>query len=163
MPCSQPQSSYAKVAHGSKVVQGKKKSPSAFWLGQRHVPVPKIRLSPDSEQNLGLSSDDDDNDNKDGDDDTNTQTSRRDASDDDATTTMMTIPRTTLTMIPMIPLPYPLQMATRPLLLPAPLVETIFIWPFQPPILSNRVVTEMLLVAVTLCNNIFLLLTPPHL
>jgi hypothetical protein len=43
------------------------------------------------------------------------------------------------------------------------LVETIFIWPFQPPILSNRVVTKMLLVPVTLCNNVFLLLTLPHL
>jgi hypothetical protein len=42
------------------------------------------------------------------------------------------------------------------------LVETIFIWPFQPPMLSNRVVTEMLLVPVTLCNNLFLLLTLPH-
>jgi hypothetical protein len=52
-------------------------------LGQRHVPVPKIRLSPNSEQHLGLSSDDGDNDHKDVDDDTNTQTSRRDASGDD--------------------------------------------------------------------------------
>jgi hypothetical protein len=48
-------------------------------------------------------------------------------------------------------------------LLPALLVETIFIWPFQPPILSNRLVTEMLLVPVTRCNNVFLLLTLPHL
>ena len=52
-------------------------------MGQRHVPVPKIRLSPDSEQHLGLSSDDGDDDHKDVDDDTNTQTSRRDASGDD--------------------------------------------------------------------------------
>jgi hypothetical protein len=72
----------AKVVHGSKVVRGKIKSPSAFWLGQRHVPVPKIRLLPDSEQHLGLSSDDGDDDHKDVDDDTNTQTSRRDASGD---------------------------------------------------------------------------------
>ena len=57
--------------------------PSGFWLRQRHVPVPKIRLSPDSEQHFDSSSDDGDNDDKDGDDDTNTQTSRRDASGDD--------------------------------------------------------------------------------
>jgi hypothetical protein len=52
-------------------------------LGQRHVPVPKIQLSPDSEQHLGLSSDDGDDDHKDVDDDTNTQTSRCDASGND--------------------------------------------------------------------------------
>jgi hypothetical protein len=51
-------------------------------LGQWHVPVPKIRLSLDSEQHLGLSSDDGDDDHKDVDDDTNTQASRRDASGD---------------------------------------------------------------------------------
>ena len=74
----------SKVARGSKVVRGKKQSPSAFWFGQRHVPaVPKITLSPDSEQHLCMSSDDGDDDDKDGDDDTNTQTSRRYASRDD--------------------------------------------------------------------------------
>jgi hypothetical protein len=70
---------------------------------------------------------------------------------------------TTTTMFPKLPYTRLLQVVTPPLLLPALLVETIFIWPFQPPILSNRVVTEMPLVPVTLCNNVFLLLTLPHL
>ncbi len=52
-------------------------------LGQWHVPVPKIRLSPDSEQHLGSSYDDGDDDDKDVDDDTNTQTSCCDASGND--------------------------------------------------------------------------------
>jgi hypothetical protein len=92
-----------------RLFEERKKSPSAFWLGQRHVPVPKIRLSPDSEQHLGLSSDDGDDDHKDVDNDTNTQTSTT-----TTMTTMMTmIPRTTLTMIPMIPLPHPLQVVTH--------------------------------------------------
>jgi hypothetical protein len=79
------------------------------------------------------------------------------------TTTMTMTTTTTWTMFPKLPYPHLLQVVTPPLLLPALLVEMIFIWPFQPPILSNRVVTEMLLDPVTLCNNIFLLLTLPHL
>ena len=77
MSCSQPQSSFAKMAPRSKVVHGKNKSPSGVWLRQRHVPVPQIRLSPDSDQLLGSSSDDGDDDDDDDDDDTNTHTSRR--------------------------------------------------------------------------------------
>ena len=49
-------------------------------------------------------------------------------------------------------------MVTPPLLFLAPFVETIFIRPVLLPILSNQVVTEMLL-----ARNVFLLLTPPHL
>jgi hypothetical protein len=78
-------------------------------------------------------------------------------------TTMMTMTMMTWTMFPKLPYPHLLQVVTPPLLLPALLVKTIFIWPFQPPILSNRVVNKMLLVPVTLCNNVFLLLTLPHL
>jgi hypothetical protein len=71
-----------------------------------------------------------------------------------------TMAMTTWTMVPKIPFPHPLQVVTPLLLLP---------------ILSNQVVTEMLLVAemtpmsccchalTTLCNNVFLLLIPPQL
>jgi hypothetical protein len=37
MSCSQPQSSFAKMASQSKVVHGKNNSPSGFLLRQRHV------------------------------------------------------------------------------------------------------------------------------
>jgi hypothetical protein len=74
-------------------------------------------------------------------------------------------------------LPYPcwLQVVTPPLLLLPPLVEMILIRPVVLPILSNQVVTGMLSVTAmtlmsccchaltTLCNNAFLLLTPPRL
>jgi hypothetical protein len=90
-------------------------------------------------------------------------------------TTMMTTMRTTWTMFPKLPYPRWLQVVTPPLLLLAPLVEMILIGPVVLPILSNQVVTGMLSVAATtlmsccchalttLCNNTFLLLTPPHL
>jgi hypothetical protein len=72
--------------------------------------------------------------------------------------TMMAM--TTCSMVPKIPFPHPLQVVTPLLLLP---------------ILSNQVVTEILLVTettlmsccchalTTLCNNVFLLPIPPHL
>jgi hypothetical protein len=90
-------------------------------------------------------------------------------------TMMMTTTRTTWTMFPKLPYPHWLQVVTPFLLLLAPLVEMILIGPVVLPILSNQVVTGMLLVAATtlmsccchalttLCNNAFLLLTPPHL
>ena len=117
----QPQSSFASQdAPRSKVFSGKNKSPSGFWLRQRQVPVAHIRSS------LGRG---DDNDPA-----------------AVATTTMATTRRI---MIPTIPLPHPLEVVTPPLLFLAPFVETIFIRPVLLPILSNQVVTEMLLVAVT--------------
>jgi hypothetical protein len=88
---------------------------------------------------------------------------------------MMTTTRMTWTMFPKLPYPRWLQVVTPPLLLLAPLVEMILIRPVVLPILSNQVVTGMLSVAAmtlmsccchaltTLCNNAFLLLTPPHL
>jgi hypothetical protein len=91
------------------------------------------------------------------------------------TMTMKTMTRMTWTMFPKLPYPRWLQVVTPPLLLLAPLVEMILIGPVVLPILSNQVVTRMLLVTAitlmscccnaltTLCNNAFLLLTPPHL
>jgi hypothetical protein len=91
------------------------------------------------------------------------------------TMTMKTMTRMTWTMFPKLPYPRWLQVVTPPLLLLAPLVEMILIGPVVLPILSNQVVTRMLLVTAitlmsccchaltTLCNNVFLLLTPPHL
>jgi hypothetical protein len=91
------------------------------------------------------------------------------------TTKMTTTTRMTWTMFPKLPYPRWLQVVTPPLLLLAPLVEMILIRPVVLPILSNQVVTRMLLVTATtlmsccchalttLCNNAFLLLTPPHL
>jgi hypothetical protein len=58
------------MASQSKVVCGKNNSPSGFLLRQRHVPVPQVRSSPDSDLPLDSSSDDGDDDNDD--DDTNT-------------------------------------------------------------------------------------------
>jgi hypothetical protein len=91
------------------------------------------------------------------------------------TMTMKTMTRMTWTMFPKLPYPHWLQVVTPPLLLLAPLVEMILIRPVVLPILSNQVVTRMLSVTAitlmsccchaltTLCNNAFLLLTPPHL
>jgi hypothetical protein len=88
------------------------------------------------------------------------------------TTTMMT---TMTTTFPKLPYHHWLQVVTPPLLLVAPFIEMILIRPVVLPILSNQVVTGMLSVAATtlmsccchalttLCNNAFLLLTPPHL
>jgi hypothetical protein len=90
------------------------------------------------------------------------------------TMTTMTMMRT-WTMFPKLPCPCWLQVVTPSPLLLAPLVEMILIGPVVLPILSNQVVNGMLSVAAmtlmsccchaltTLCNNIFLLLTPPHL
>jgi hypothetical protein len=72
MSCSQPQLSFANMASQSKVVCGKNNSPSGFLLRQRHVPVPQVRSSPDSDLPLDSSSDDGDDDDDDDDDDTNT-------------------------------------------------------------------------------------------
>jgi hypothetical protein len=90
--------------------------------------------------------------------------------------TMMTkMTMTTMMTFPKLPYCHWLQVVTPPLLLVAPFVEMILIGPVVLPILSNKVVTRMLSVAVTtlmsccchalttLCNNAFLLLTPPHL
>jgi hypothetical protein len=63
------------MAPRSKVCRGKNKSPSGVWLRQRHVPVPPIRLSPDSEHLFGSSSDDGHDDDNVGDDDSETHTS----------------------------------------------------------------------------------------
>jgi hypothetical protein len=63
------------MASQSKVVCGKNNSPSGFLLRQRHVRVPHVRSSPDSDLPLDSSSDDGDNDYddyNDDDDDTNT-------------------------------------------------------------------------------------------
>jgi hypothetical protein len=93
-------------------------------------------------------------------------------------TTKMTMTTTTTMMMTTFPkLPYCcwLQVVTPPLLLIAPFMEMILIRPVVIPILSNQVVTGMLSVAAmtlmsccchaltTLCNNAFLLLSPPHL
>ena len=175
------------MAPRSKVVRGKNVSPSGVWLRQRHVPVPQIRLSPDSDQLLGSSSDDGHDDDDDDDDDAKTHTSRRpfhskrggckySSSFDGSTVGDATFGGNNkgdghsgdeyndgnddMTMVPTVPFPHPLQVVTSPLLLP---------------ILSNQVVTKMLSVAettlmsccchalTTLCNNVFLLQTPPHL
>jgi hypothetical protein len=93
------------------------------------------------------------------------------------TTTMTAMMMTTTIMMTFPKLPYRLwlQVVTPPLLLVAPFMEMILIGPVVIPILSNQVVTGMLSVAATtlmsccchalttLCNNAFLLLTPPHL
>jgi hypothetical protein len=83
---------------------------------------------------------------------------------------MMTM---TMTTFPKLPYHHWLQVVTPPLLLVTPFMEMILIGPVVIPILSNQVVTGMLLVAAmtlmsccchvltTLCNNAFLLLTPP--
>jgi hypothetical protein len=62
------------MASPSKVIRGKNNSPSGFLLRQRHVPVPQVRSSPDSDLPLDSSSDDgdDDDDNDDHDDDDST-------------------------------------------------------------------------------------------
>jgi hypothetical protein len=91
-------------------------------------------------------------------------------------TMTMTMMMMTMTMtFPNLPYHHWLQVVTPPLLLIAPFVEMILIRPVVLPILSNQVVTRMLLVtAMTLmsccchaltplCSNAFLLLTPPHL
>jgi hypothetical protein len=93
-----------------------------------------------------------------------------------ATAVMMTTMKMTMmTTFPKLPYRRWLQVVTPPLLLVAPFMEMILIGPVALPILSNQVVTGMLLVAATtlmsccchalttLCNNAFLLLTPPHL
>jgi hypothetical protein len=91
------------------------------------------------------------------------------------TTTAMMMTMTTMTMMTFPKLPYHLwlQVVTPPLLLIAPFMEMILIGPVVIPILSNQVVTGMLSVTATtlmsccchtlttLCNNAFLLLTPP--
>jgi hypothetical protein len=69
MSCSQPQSSFAKMASRSKVVHGKNNFPSGFLLGHRHVPVPQVQSSP---LPLDSSSDDGDDDDNYHDNDTNT-------------------------------------------------------------------------------------------
>jgi hypothetical protein len=99
------------------------------------------------------------------------------------TTTMMKMTTMTtmmmmmmmMTTFPKLPYCHWLQVVTPPLLLVAPFMEMILIGPVVIPILSNQVVTGMLLVAAktmmsycchalaTLCNKAFLLLTPPHL
>jgi hypothetical protein len=60
------------MASQSKVVCGKNNSPSGFLLRQRHVPVPQVRSSPDSDLPLDSSSDNGDDDDDDDDNDTNT-------------------------------------------------------------------------------------------
>jgi hypothetical protein len=91
------------------------------------------------------------------------------------TTTMTAMMMMTMIMTTFPKLPYHLwlQVVTPPLLLVAPFMEMILIGPVVIPILSNQVVTGMLSVAAmtlmsccchaltTLCNNAFLLLTPP--
>jgi hypothetical protein len=72
MFCSQPQSSFAKMASQSKVVHGKNNFPSGFLLGHRHVPVTQVRSSPHSDLPLDSSSDDGDDDDDYHDNDTNT-------------------------------------------------------------------------------------------
>jgi hypothetical protein len=91
------------------------------------------------------------------------------------TTTTMMMMMTMMTTFPKLPYRCWLQVVTPPLLLVAPFMEMILIGPIVIPILSNQVVTGMLLVAATtlmsccchaltiLCNYAFLLLTPPHL
>jgi hypothetical protein len=91
-----------------------------------------------------------------------------------ATVVMMMKMMMTMTF-PKLPYHCWLQVVTPPLLLVARFVEMILIGPVVLPILSNQVVTGMLSVAAvtlmsccchaltTLCNNAFLLLTPPHL
>jgi hypothetical protein len=91
------------------------------------------------------------------------------------TTTAMVMTTMTMTTFPKLPYRLWLQVVTPPLLLVAPFMEMILIGPVVIPILSNQVVTGMLSVAAmtlmsccchaltTLCNNAFLLLTPPHL
>jgi hypothetical protein len=88
-------------------------------------------------------------------------------------TTKMTT--TMMTTFPKLPYCRWLQVVTPSLLHVAPFMEMILIGPVVIPILSNQVVTGMLSVAATtlmsccchalttLCNNAFLLLTPPHL
>jgi hypothetical protein len=90
-------------------------------------------------------------------------------------TTMMMMKTMMMMTFPKLPYHHWLQVVTPPLVLVAPFMEMILIGPVLIPILSNQVVTGMLLVAVTtlmsccchalttLCNNAFLLLTPPHL
>jgi hypothetical protein len=89
------------------------------------------------------------------------------------TTTAMMMTTTTMTTFPKLPYHHWLQVVTPPLLLIASFMEMILIGPVVIPILSNQVVTGMLSVAAmtlmsccchaltTLCNNAFLLLTPP--
>jgi hypothetical protein len=89
------------------------------------------------------------------------------------TTTAMVMTTMTMTTFPKLPYRLWLQVVTPPLLLVAPFMEMILIGPVVIPILSNQVVTGMLSVAAmtlmsccchaltTLCNNAFLLLTPP--
>jgi hypothetical protein len=89
------------------------------------------------------------------------------------TTTAMVMTTMTMTTFPKLPYLLWLQVVTPPLLLVAPFMEMILIGPVVIPILSNQVVTGMLSVAAmtlmsccchaltTLCNNAFLLLTPP--
>jgi hypothetical protein len=90
-------------------------------------------------------------------------------------TTAMMMTTTTMTTFPKLPYHLWLQVVTPPLLLIAPFIEMILIGPVVIPILSNQVVTGMLSVAAmtlmsccchaltTLCNNAFLLQTPPRL
>jgi hypothetical protein len=88
---------------------------------------------------------------------------------------MMMMTMTMMMTFPKLPYCRWLQVVTPPLLLVAPFMEMILIGLVVIPILSNQVVTGMLLVAAmtlmsccchaltTLCNNAFLLLSPPHL
>jgi hypothetical protein len=161
--------------------------------------VLQVQSSPYSDVPLDSSSDDGNDDDDNDDDDTNTHALRQLSvanvvganflflfivTRETATavmTTMMTTTmtttrtaRTTWTMFPRLSYPCWLQLVTPSLLLLAPLVEIILIRPVVLPILSNQVVTGMLLVAATtlmsccchvlttLCNNVFLLQTPPH-
>jgi hypothetical protein len=89
------------------------------------------------------------------------------------TTTAMMMTTMTMTTFPKLPYCCWLQVVTPPLLLVAPFMEMVLIGPVVIPILSNQVLTRMVSVAVmtlmsccchaltTLCNNAFLLLTPP--
>jgi hypothetical protein len=91
------------------------------------------------------------------------------------TTTAMMMTTTMMTTFPKLPYCLWLQVVTPPLLLIATFMEMILIGPVVIPILFNQVVTGMLSVAATtlmsscchalttLCNNAFLLLTPPRL
>jgi hypothetical protein len=65
------------------------------------------------------------------------------------TMTMMMMTTTMMTTFPKLPYHCWLQVVTPPLLLVAPFMEMILIGPVVIPILSNQVVTGMLLVAAT--------------
>jgi hypothetical protein len=159
-------------------------------LRHKHVPVLQVRSLPHSDLPLDSSSDDGNNDDDYHDNDTNTHALHWHFcykcggckfpfsfdGDKETVTAVMTMTTMKMTMtFPKQPYHHWLQVVTPPLLLIAPFVEMILIGPVVLPILSNQVVTRMLSVTVTtlmsccchaqttLCNNTFLLLTPPHL